>query len=1736
MYSLAVLYESMGQYARAITLCRELLATRKEVDGDKHPDYLRVLGDLAYLLGRLAEGFEQQQDFAAARKARQEVIDIRIELRGQAHWEVTDARLNLAHTARLAKMNQEQLKQFAEAGRLRQQCRESLDRGQTGDGVALLEQALALYRKVLGEDHFITADTLHWLGTLCGQLEDYTKAEAMNRQALGIRKRQLGEKHPNYVATLHNLAYDLGNKGEYTAAAVLYRQVAQLDRDISGPNSSHGVSVSKNLVYVLEKLAGQCLDRDDFATARKARQEILELKVGLYGEQPWEVTNARLELAHVGTLERLSGGERRLLREADQLDEKARQLFLQKKPREALPLAEKATDIRRQSLGEDHWLTIHALNRQAIILGALGQHSRAEPLLEKGLAARKAILGEKHPDLATSLHNLGLHYLESGNFKRAEPLLLQATDMERPILGELHADYINGLNSLAGLYRATASYGQAEPLYRKALELQKRATGENNAQYAKILANLARLYQNMGQRARAETLARQALQIRKQVIGERHPDYAQSLVLLGDLSKGRAAYAEAEDLYRQALPLIQQSLGEKHPDALATMNSLASLYKQTAAYAKAEPLFLQVLTMQREVLGEKHPDYSVTLSDLASLYMDMGLYAKAEPLYLQALAIDREVKGEKHPGYATDLNNLALLYHNMGANAKAEPLYLQALAIDKEVAGEKHDGYATALNNLACLYDDTGATSKSGPLYLQVVAIRKEVLGEKHPLYALSLHNLAGWYAEAEGDYPRAEQLYVEALAIRKAVLGEKHPDYASTLGSLAWLYKAMGQPADAEPLHRQAVAITKDALGEKHPGYAVVLNNLSQFLRMTGDFEQAESVCQEALEIRRRALGERHGDYAYSLEALANIYLDKGDFTRAEPICRRALELRKQVSGEKHHLYANDLSLLATLYLEMGDYARAESLMLQALAIDKEALGEDHPDYAIDLTSLAIIHNKVSAHGKAERLLLQALKIRQAKLSKTHPSLANNMNSLASVYLEQGDYAKAESYFRQATDIWREKWGARSPSYAGALNNLVATLNRSGAYGRAEPLAREALDIRRQALGEHHPRFAASLKELAMALAGQGDYAAAEKLTRQAVEIVRDSMNRTAAVQSERQQLASARENQFLLDAYLAIAMKADVSSETVYSQVLAWKGAVTARQQFVRAMRLAREGGDPKIVSLFADLTHASQTLATLTNQGTDPKDGIAYRRRIDELSRKIESLEKELSAASIEFHKRRTEQQRTPEDIRKALPDGAALIDFIVCNHCLPVSGEKPTWERRLVAFVLRPDRPLQIVELGKLEPIDQAVAAWRKSFGQVGANGAQLRKLIWQPLVPHLAGVRAVVISPDGPLNRLPLAALPGERPGTYLVEDLAVGVVPVPQQLPELFAPATALVTPSLLTIGDVNYGGNPGAGTVASSRSTLANGDVLRSWKSLPGTGPEARGVGDLFNRTFPGATVVNLFGDEATEQAVRDRAGKVRYLHFATHGFYDPPGLRSMLAVASKVDAPWADQVVTRQDVTGWHPGLLSGLVFTGANQKPEPDKDDGILTALELAALDLNGADLAVLSACQTAQGEVVAGGEGLLGLQRAFQTAGARTVVASLWSVDDAATQKLMTRFYENLWQKKLPKLEALRQAQLSILYDLPESSVPRGAEVVRENRADASTVRADPRLWAAWVLSGDPGDLGQVQPVALASAGSAAAHVSGERVLLVFAAAFVIAALVFVCLAHRSQSRRAAVVRS
>jgi CHAT domain-containing protein len=442
----------------------------------------------------------------------------------------------------------------------------------------------------------------------------------------------------------------------------------------------------------------------------------------------------------------------------------------------------------------------------------------------------------------------------------------------------------------------------------------------------------------------------------------------------------------------------------------------------------------------------------------------------------------------------------------------------------------------------------------------------------------------------------------------------------------------------------------------------------------------------------------------------------------------------------------------------------------------------------------------------------------------------------------------------------------------------------------------------------------------------------------------------------------------------------------------------------------------------------------------------------------------------------------------------------------RHCVPNTHQngKPENENRYVAFIIRADREPMMIGLSSVAPISEAIREFRRplagdlSHPEAAANAGQfLRKHIWLPVEALLDGIDTVIISPDTVLGTLPFAALPGEQNGSYLLESYSFAAIPMATQLRHVLEGQRANHTDqSLLLVGDVAYDGpsspsseldiHPPTGTV-----TLLQRDAVQLlagrhpvYEPLSGFRDELDAIHDLFQTQLPDLPVTMLSGAGATESAFLQHASQAQFIHLITHGYFADPDVKSIEQAEIKQDDLSSESTRPDPFINTYPPGLLSGLAMAGANHPSEnpDDPHDGILRSSEIETSSLQGVDLVVLSACETGLG-AVAGGEGLTGLQRAFQVAGARTVVASLWQVDDRATQELMTQFYTNLWVKKQSKIDALRNAQLHLLRN---PVLPDGTKLTRGRINDEKPVvpdpensrdTTDPYFWAAWTLSGD-----------------------------------------------------------
>ena len=1120
----------------------------------------------------------------------------------------------------------------------------------------------------------------------------------------------------------------------------------------------------------------------------------------------------------------------------------------------------------------------------------------------------------------------------------------------------------------------------------------------------------------------------------------------------------------------------------------------------------------KMLALQREVYGNDSDTLTVSLRFLAEMQAERLDFAAAEKslkevllirvtkygpadwratdarLALRNLETDRQLNPDQRRELsgAKQLNFQVIQLREQGKIGEATEIAAKVVKIQRKYRGEMHLDYATSIGNLAELYQSQAAYAKAEPLHLRSLEITKGAVGEKHPHYALGLNNLAAYYF-SQGAYAKVEPLFQQSLAIQKETLGVKHLDYAQSLNNLALLYRSQGAYAKAAPLFQQSLEIRKETLGEAHPEVARSLSGLSLLYRSQGEFAQAERLYQQAIQIRKKTLGERHPDYAASLDGLASVYQDQSAYVKAEPLFRQSVQIRKEAFGEKHPDYATGVSNLAGFYFAQGAYAKAEPLYQLTLEITKEAQGEKHPDYARGLHNLAELYKFQGAYAKAEPLYRQALNILDETIGEIHPDFAKCLNSLAELYQSQGDYVQAEPLFRQALDIAKVTLGEEHPDYAQSLNNLAVFYFSQGAYTKSEPLYQPALRIRKQTLGETHPGYALCLNNLAALYLDIHKPADAWVSASQAQAIILRHRDETAAIQSESRQLALRDANRSGFDVLFAAGLAAKQPGEALYAVWLAEKGAVTVRQTYAREMLQLAENQQSPLQQTAVSLREKMRELAAQSLRIAPEAERKTHFESLRRLSTEIDELQQKLAAGSAEFL--RLKRRPTPGELAAQIPTGGALVDFARYAHRITGAEGKPgKWEPRYMAFIVRKDAPVKVVELKDAQPIDEAVEAWHTALANRSnsAAGRTLREKIWLPIERELKGqdgaeIKTVLISPDGLLHKVPWAALPGQPLGTYLLEEYTFATIPVPRLWPEERKKSDQESTPSLLLVGNVDYG----AASVllandarpASVVEAPRGGEGVWNWRRLNGTTGEVAALHQLFNAAYSGGAVKELQEAEASESTVRELAPRQQFIHLATHGYFAPPELKSILE--SSPDAPLRGMGDSRP-VSGYDPALLSGIVLAGANQPIKSGQDDGILTASEVLDLPLKQTELVTLSACQTGLGKT-AGGEGVLGLQRAFQAAGARTVCTSLWNVPDEGTRVLMEEFYRNLWEKKLPRAEALRQAQLKMLTSFdPKTGALRGTVApLKETIADNTPTkdRVPPYYWAAFMLSGD-----------------------------------------------------------
>jgi CHAT domain-containing protein/tetratricopeptide (TPR) repeat protein len=869
------------------------------------------------------------------------------------------------------------------------------------------------------------------------------------------------------------------------------------------------------------------------------------------------------------------------------------------------------------------------------------------------------------------------------------------------------------------------------------------------------------------------------------------------------------------------------------------------------------------------------------------------------------------------------------------------------------------------------------------------------------------------------GQYDEAEQLIEEEMKFARAIGGEATNGHGVLLFTLAGVHLHRGAVAAARPLLEQALAIQRNALQNRPPRPP-----------------QKSALAEKISQTLEREIDPSPLQIGVTLAHLGMVYQALGDYPAAVRSYEEALAVYSGHKRATREQTGGVLVNLGGLYLEMGDLDRAGDRMRQTVEYMRSNFGVRYHGYAVALLNLAMWHEKKRQYPRAIKLLRECVRIRA------------------------------------------RMYGTKHREYLHALNNLANTLRQSGKLDAARPLAEQVLSGR-QVFGEDHPLSVLALGSQAMIDVIDGRPGDALIRFREAFAIDQRIMGRLFSIASDAQRLSYLDKVRERFQLFLSLVHGHLTTDPLAVAQAYDW---VLARKALAAEATAARRdavlgGRYPHLAGQLHGLSALRQQIAAQTLAGPG---NAAHDRMLAEWRQRQEQLEVELARLIPEVALQQRLLAADHRAVAAALPAGTALVEFVRFDlfdfRAVPARGDEKWKPARYLAFVVRAAAPdtVRMIDLGEAMELERLVRQFRDSLlgGEGGSArgmvliddrpvdaapalpGAALRERVFDPAQEAVAGVDHLILAPDGELVALPFEVLPGSA-GAPLLEEYRFSYLAVGRDILRTEIGYGESSKALVIAGPDFDFehgtdlpsalGKEDGSSIRPTSEPPVLSRDLDRSsllFAPLPGTVAEGREVAALLK-------VEPLLGRAAVESCVKQSTSP-RVLHIATHGFFLPD---------RQTDPEGGSRGASPEN-----PLLRSGLAFAGANTwlrggAVPAEAEDGLLTAEDVMGLDLRGTELVVLSACETGLGQVRAG-EGVFGLRRAFQLAGARSVVMSLWKVADEPTRELMATFYRHLLTG-LPRAEALRRSQRDLRTRYPQ-----------------------PRVWGAFILQGDPTPLPSV----------------------------------------------------
>jgi len=985
-------------------------------------------------------------------------------------------------------------------------------------------------------------------------------------------------------------------------------------------------------------------------------------------------------------------------------------------------------------------------------------------------------------------------------------------------------------------------------------------------------------------------------------------------------------------------------------------------------------------------------------------------------------------------------------------------------------------------------------------LMKRALSLREKEWGPGHALVADALEHYARFLHtkahEGGVDYVSDDALLSVVASVVGGVVSEKIEKGSGDQFAMDYLSQHVEEPEVCRELRtaqraaERALAIRNALPEDEDDSAAESYLTLARLARDGGDFQEARAHLESARKLL--ALRSEHKALAVDVE-IGEVLHDAMDPARARLLLERTVaSLRAGVPDSSLEFRAR--LALARVYEALSDSAGTASALAAANGL-RHGLGQADWKRVVEAARFASDQLRRSgARREAETLLERSLQTAEREGGERHPIVADVAMDLGTLHLSRNDPKRAKKWFARAAEVREAAFGGLHPLVAEAWLEKAACHELLDEEGGAKDSWERAIRILDKCVGPSHPTTALARQRLSLlyrlhiggfifkdktnpGLALEFALAGHQAWRRHLVETVRYLPESEALSVASRPSLG--------LDVALDLLGTKVLAVRHLGNARRTWDELIRSRSLVLDeiARRQERIDGDEdsSTTNLRSELREQRQRLAELLVGGAGSFSFRRYVDRIEAAREEVARLERALFARTAD----RSGPLRSDiglAEVQRSLPHQSALLSYVRYRHF-----EKKGSQEHYLALLCKTEGSPDFVRLGPARAIDDAVAVWREEAsqgalrpGRVGAEeayraaGERLRALIWDPVQGALNHPERLFIVPDGALHLVNWAALPTSD-GGYLVENAPLlHYLNTERDLATW--PDRRMGRPPVLFGGpdyDHAESGRLDAMLATATARTAYNGlraacgdfESIR-FQPLPGTSLEVDAIARLIRSASARGDTSSLpaprtfTGARASEEAFKASAGKAGILHVATHGFFlggscasSPDRQRAIGAL--QFEEPLAPPTASV------NPLRLSGLALAGANrrQTTAPGVEDGILTAEEIACLDLRGVGWAVLSACDTGVGDVRTG-EGVFGLRRALQIAGAGTLVMSLWSVDDEASRDWMQRLYEARFQRGRATAEAAREATLGLLA---------------ERRARGLSTH--PFYWAGFVAVGD-----------------------------------------------------------